>query len=163
MIVLVFGLPATGKSFFAEKFAEETGAVHLNTDIVREKLNFEGHYDEKTKQQVYNELFKQAKLEIKNGADVLLDGTFHKNKRRKQVLRMGVETNQEVFFVEMKADEKTVKKRLKKERKYSGADWEVYEKLRNKFEAPEQNYLVLHSDSMKMDEMIDQTKKYIHG
>jgi predicted kinase len=37
MIVLVYGLPGTGKTFFARHFAKETGAVHLNTDLVRGK------------------------------------------------------------------------------------------------------------------------------
>ncbi len=163
MIALVFGLPATGKSFFAKKFAEEIGAVHLNTDIVRGKLNFEGYYDEKTKQQVYNELFKQAKLEIKKGSDLILDGTFHKKKRRKQVERMGVETNQEVFFIEMKAGEGTIKNRLKKDRRYSEADWDVYEKLRDNYEPPAQDILELNSDEMKMEDMIALAKTNFYG
>lgn len=73
MIIMVFGLPGTGKTYFTEHFARKINAVHLNTDIVREKLNFKGYYDEKTKQQVYYELFKQAQMEFKQRADVIVD------------------------------------------------------------------------------------------
>ncbi len=162
MIVLVYGLPGTGKTFFARHFAKETGAVHLNTDIVREKLDARGHYDDKTKQQVYNELYKQVMRELNNNKDVVVDGTFHKNIRREQIKKMADEINKPVFFIEMKADEKTVKKRLKKTRKNSEADFEVYQNLEQEFEKEEEDHLELWSDDIKVENMINKVKQYIH-
>lgn len=161
MIILIFGLPGTGKTYFAEHLAKEENAVHLNTDIVREKLGFKGQYDEKTKQQVYNELFKQAKIELQKGADVIIDGTFHLKRRRKQVERMAVEMKQEIFFIKITADEKTAKKRVKNERKYSEAGEDVYEKLKSEFEPVERNFLELESE--KPRDMIQKAKTYIYG
>lgn len=162
MIVLVYGLPGTGKTFFARHFAQETGAVHLNTDIVREKLDARGHYDDKTKQQVYNELYKQVMRELNSNKDVVVDGTFHKNIRREQIKKMADEINKPVFFIEMKADEKTVKKRLKKTRKNSEADFEVYKNLEQEFEKEEEDHLELWSDDIKVENMINKVKQYIH-
>ena len=161
MIILVFGLPGAGKTYFSKQFAKETGAVHLNTDVVREKLGFKGEYDEKTKQQVYNELFKQAKIELQKGADLIIDGTFHQKRRRKQVERMAEEMNQEVYFIEIKADEKTAKKRVKKQRKYSEAGKDVYEELKSDFEPVERKCLELESE--KPHDMIQKAKKYMYG
>lgn len=161
MIILIFGLPGAGKTYFAEHLAKEESAVHLNTDIVREKLGFKGHYDEKTKQQVYNELFKQAKIELQKGADVIIDGTFHQKRRRKQVERMAEEMKQEIFFIKVETDEKTAKKRIKKERKYSEAGEDVYEKLKLEFEPVERDFLKLESE--KPREMIQKAKAYIYG
>lgn len=162
MIILVYGLPGTGKTYFAERLAEKLDAVHLNTDIVREKLQFKGHYDEKTKQQVYNELFKQAQMEFKNGADVIVDGTFHVSRRREQLEELAKEENEKIRFIEMKADEKKARKRLKKSRKHSEADADVYEIIRNDFEPLKNDKLELWSDREDIEEMINKAEKYIY-
>ncbi len=162
MIVLVYGLPGTGKTFFARHFAQETGAVHLNTDIVREKLNVKGQYDDKTKQQVYNELYKQVMRELNGNKDVIVDGTFHKNIRREQIKRMADEINKPVYFIEMKADEKTVKKRLKKTRKNSEADFEVYKNLEQEYENEEEDHLELWSNDTKIGDLVNKAKQYIY-
>jgi predicted kinase len=163
MIVLVYGLPGTGKTFFARHFAQETGAVHLNTDLVREKLDVKGQYDDKTKQQVYNELFKQVMRELNAKKDVIVDGTFHKKIRREQIKKIAGETNNRIYFIEIDADEKTVRKRLKKNRKYSEADFDVYQELREKFEKEEAPHIKLWSEKDNTEEMINQAKEYING
>lgn len=163
MIILVFGLPGTGKTYFAEHFAGKHKAVHLSTDIVREKLQFEGHYDEKTKQQVYNELFKQAQMEFKKGADVIVDGTFHVNRRREQLEKLAKEENKKVYYIEMKADMKTARKRLKKSRKHSEADPDVYETIKDEFEPLNKDCLELWSDKDDIEEMINKAENYING
>jgi|SRR6056297_1127923 len=163
MIILVFGLPGTGKTYFAERFAEKLDAVHLNTDIVREKLDFTGHYDEKTKQQVYNELFKQAQMEFKKGADVIVDGTFHLSRRREQLEKLSNEENKKIYYIEMKAEEKIARKRLKKSRKHSEANVDVYEMIKNEFEPLNKDCLELWSDNDDIDEMMNKAEKYIYG
>jgi predicted kinase len=163
MIILVLGLPGTGKTYFAEHLAKKLNAVHLNTDIVREKLNFKGHYDEKTKQQVYNELFKQAQMEFKTGADVIVDGTFHLSRRREQLEELSKEENKKIFYIEMKASEKTARKRLKKSRKHSEADIDVYETIKDEFEPLDKDCLELWSDREDIEEMIKKAEKYIYG
>lgn len=163
MIVLVYGLPGTGKTFFARHFAKESGAVHLNTDLVRGKLDAKGQYDDTTKQQVYNELFKQVMRELNAKNDVVVDGTFHKHIRREQLKKMAAENNEAIFFVEVKADEKTVKKRLKKSRKNTEADFDVYKALEQEFENEEADHLELWSNEDKIGEMVNKAKKYIYG
>lgn len=163
MIVLMFGLPGTGKTFISKKLAEETGAVHVNTDLIREKLGFTGHYDEKTKQQVYNELIKHVRLELKNGSDVIVDGTFHLENRRKHLMKIAQELGNEIHFIEMKAKEETVEKRLKKSRKHSEADFEVYQQIKDEFEKPEEKHLELWSDQEETKMLIKKVKEYIHG
>lgn len=162
MIILVFGLPGTGKTYFAEHLAEKLGVVHLNTDIVREKLHLKGSYDEKTKQQVYNELFKQVQMELKKGASLIVDGTFHLNRRREQLEKLSAEENNTMCCIEIKAEEKTVRRRLKKSRKHSEAGFDVYKTIKNDFEPPDIDYLELWSDKEDIEEMIIKAQKYIY-
>ena len=37
MILIIFGLPGTGKSYLSEQMAEKTEAVWLNTDKIRKE------------------------------------------------------------------------------------------------------------------------------
>lgn len=163
MVILVFGLPGTGKTTFAEKLAKEINAVHINTDIVREKLDFRGQYDEKTKQQVYNELFKQTQMEFRKGAHVVVDGTFHKERRREQLKKLTNEANRKIYFIEIKAKENIARKRLKQNRKQSEADLDVFEEINSKFEFSKGDHLELWSDKDDLREMIEKAKKYING
>jgi len=35
MIIIVFGLPGSGKSYFASKLAERINARYINSDVIR--------------------------------------------------------------------------------------------------------------------------------
>ena len=45
MLVLIVGLPGTGKTTFAVELAREIGGAHLNSDIIRTSLGQRGKYD----------------------------------------------------------------------------------------------------------------------
>lgn len=38
MLIIVTGLPGTGKTTFAEAFAQKGHFIHLNSDLIREAL-----------------------------------------------------------------------------------------------------------------------------
>lgn len=163
MVIMIYGLPGTGKTFFAQHLAEDIGAVHLNTDMVRDKLDVKGHYDDTTKQQVYNELYKQIMRELNNKKDVIVDGTFHKHIRREQVKKIAVEMDEPIYLIEIKVDEGIVKKRLRKRRRYSEADFNVYKQLEQQFEPEEDHHLELWSGEKNLDEMLVRAKQFING
>ena len=158
MIIIVFGLPGTGKSFFARHFAEETGADYLNTDIVRDEMDKQGQYDEKTNILIYEQLLRKMNPGALGGRDVIVDGTFQKESYREMFRRRSAWLNLDIIFIEMRASDETVKKRMEKERKYSEADYEVYLKIKNRFEAMAEEHTVMRSDMLSMDEMIKKTK-----
>ena len=129
MIILVFGLPGTGKSSFSKRLKSEMRAHYLSTDIIRDTINKNGNYDEISKQFVYDRLAEIAKTELSKGHDVIVDGTFHKYERRQMLMEIAKGTGHELFLIEIKASGQTVKKRIKKKRKYSDADYEIYKKI----------------------------------
>ncbi len=163
MIIVVFGLPGSGKTSFSRHLKKELNARHLNTDIIREEMNIKGLYDEKSKQEVYQRMITKAKEELDKGSDVILDGTFHKQARRQLVTGIAEKTGKNIFFIEIKALEESIIKRLKGKREHSEADFEVYEKIKKEFDSFESDHLILWSDSETPDKMLIKAKNYIHG
>ena len=53
MLLLVSGLPGTGKTFFAEHLSRQLNAEHLNTDKIRKQEIENRSYSEEKKQLVY--------------------------------------------------------------------------------------------------------------
>jgi len=163
MVILVFGLPGTGKSYFSRHLAKAIGVRYLNTDVVRDELEKRGRYDEQSKQLVYEELMKQLTEGLENGLDVLVDGTFHKAERRIQVKAAGQKCDCPVFLIELKAPEETVKKRLQNKRDYSESDFQVYQQIKQEWEPCPDDHLMMWSESREMHQMIQQAKRYIYG
>lgn len=162
MIVIVFGLPATGKSYFSRQLAGETGAAYLNTDIVRKELNLQGLYTAESKKRVYDRLMQQAGQKIREHQIVILDGTFQRKESRMRFREKALDWDQPVRFIEMKANDRTVMDRISGEREFSEADLKVYLQIKYSFEKMEESHLVLQSDALSLEEMIDKAKAYIY-
>ena len=56
MVVIVFGLPGSGKSYFASRLAKKLEADYISSDQVRKKLFTRPDYSEEGKKQVYKKL-----------------------------------------------------------------------------------------------------------
>ena len=57
MLIIICGLPGTGKTFIAKKLAPKINAEHLSTDRIRKELFPEPTYSEDEKNKVYVEMF----------------------------------------------------------------------------------------------------------
>ena len=159
MIIIIFGLPGTGKSYLAREFATRKGAAWLNTDIVRKEMGKQGQYDAETNSMVYEQLLKKTTEAAGSKDTVVVDGTFRKKHYRDMFKKEAGRLGQRVVFVEMKARDETVKDRMKNDRQYSEADYDVYLMIRDKFEEMKEEHPVIWSDNLGTDEMIKQLKE----
>lgn len=165
MIIIVFGLPGTGKSYLARRLADKTGTAWLNTDIVRKEMGKQGQYDAETNNEIYKQLLKSTSEAARENNDVVVDGTFRKKHYRDMFKNEAARLGEKVIFVEMKAADETVKERMKKDRRYSEAGYDEYMMIKDKFEDMKEEHPVLWSDSLGTDEMVEQLKdiKYEKG
>ena len=62
VLVIVFGLPGSGKSFFALQLAHMLKAKYINSDIVRMGALVKRTYSEKEKQVVYNNMMSKMTI-----------------------------------------------------------------------------------------------------
>lgn len=160
-LILVFGLPGTGKTTFAHALSDYLKAEHLNTDVIRDRLGKRSQYNEHTKEFIYDELLRSARFELDKGRGVILDGTFYKESLRKRFTELGSDYGLPVIWVEVCAGEKVIKERISVTRPYSEADFEVYKNIKEAFEPLGEASIQVHSDKEDVQEMIDKTLKQI--
>jgi predicted kinase len=163
MIILVAGLPGSGKSYFAERLSDKLDAVYINSDQVRAALQATGKYSFNDKLLVYKEMMLQATQAMERKRDVIVDATFYHHTMREMFLRLAAGYNVDVRVIEITADEGLIRQRLQKPRKYSEADYRVYEIVRDDFEGITMPHLTLQSTDNNLDEMLKQAKRYIES
>jgi predicted kinase len=162
MIIIVFGLPGSGKSYFASRLAETLKAIYINTDEERLKMFSARTYTDEEKMKVYNSILEKMKTAIQNKLNVVLDGTFYKESLRNKFEEAARKSNEKIIYMEVTADENTIKERLSKPRQYSEADYDVYLKLKASAEPLLKDHLVLVSSDDNIDSMIATATVYIN-
>lgn len=156
MVVVVLGLPGSGKSYFANRLAESIDAVYINSDRLRKELFPKRTYSELEKAKVYEVMLKRMDEAIDQRKNLVLDATFYKNKTREPLM---AKNRGEVFFIEIQADEDIIKERLKENRPYSEADLGVYQLIKQLWEPLEWPHLTLQSTNI--DAMLEKALQYL--
>lgn len=160
MVMVVTGLPGTGKTTFAAALAAATGAVHISSDKLRKGYHFQDHYDPGSKRGVYAALCEAIAAEVQRGREVIADATFSKSVFREMLLARITPLHVPVYFFLLCADEAVVRERTSHPRPDSQADFEVYQQLREEFQPLDQAYLPLDSSRLTLDEMVRKAIAY---
>jgi predicted kinase len=158
MIVIVFGLPGSGKSYFGSRLAEKIGAEYVNSDRVRKELFPKHTYSESEKAKVYDVLLNKLSEAIDQKKDLILDATFHKGATREVFIHMA---EGQLFFIEVQANERVIRERVRRSRPYSDADFPVYKRLKKEWEPLELPHLILESTDDNIDTMLQKALKYL--
>lgn len=161
MIIIVFGLPGSGKSYFAMKLAKKLQARYVNSDVIRNELFAVKEYSQEEKMKVYNEMIREMKKAIQQNANIILDATFYKKSIRNKFSEAVKEFGQSIIFIEVWADQKIIIERLSRKRQYSDADYSVHLFIKEVFEPMKREHLILHSTQENIGEMMDVALKYI--
>jgi len=160
MVIIVFGLPGSGKSFLAKRLADEIGAVHLSTDVVRNEMSPIKDYSLLGRKRVYDLMLNKAKDKINVGADVVLDGTFYLESLR-ELIKENLKKNTEIHYIEIVASEELIKKRTEETREDSDADFQVYMALKQAFEPMKEPHLRLISTDSNISQLMNEAMEYI--
>ncbi len=82
---MLYGFPGSGKTYFARQFAEDIGAVHLQSDKVRFELFENPRYDRQENEIVSHLMLYMAEEFLNAGLSVLYDGDANKQSLRRQI------------------------------------------------------------------------------
>lgn len=162
VLVMVMGLPGSGKSYFAKALAKEIEAVYLGSDEVRKEIGLMGSYQIDNKLSVYEEMSNRAKEINKSGRSLVLDGTFHLQHVRDLFIFLAKSLSWKLSIIHIKADETLISKRLSKPREDSEADMEVYLKIKSEFEPIQEAHLLIQSTDGALQKSVEKAIKYIH-
>ena len=160
-LVLVAGLPASGKTWFAAALAEKLNAVHVNSDALRTELGLRGSYDTSSKQAVYDAMLAKGDAALQAGQPVVVDSTFFREPLRQPWLDLAEKHSAPFFLIEIRAPEAVIFQRLQQKREDSEANWNVYQMLKENWELIRQPYLVLNSHVLKISEMVELAEQYL--
>ncbi|WP_439483785.1 AAA family ATPase [Cyclobacterium plantarum] len=163
MLLLVMGLPGSGKSYFANKLAAETSMIYLSSDQVRMEMGLRGQYSSHDRQKVYDEMAARAQKFLEAGKSVLVDATFQSNENRLTFQEIALKMGQSFICMRVWAEEDLIEKRLSKSREESDADFWVYQKLKRNFDPIIGNYLDIQSEDGKIAGMIQKAVKYLEN
>lgn len=163
MIIIVLGLPGSGKSFFGSRLAEKLKARYISSDEVRLEMKAKGKYTFEDKLLVYDEMIRQADQALKENETIVVDGSFYRHEMRNLFISLAEIHHSQIRFIEITAHEETIKERLKKPRRESEANFEVYQLIKKQFEALDMPRLEIQSDNNNIDEMLLSALNYLRN
>ena len=100
MLIILTGLPGTGKSTVAAALGRELGARVLSTDRIRAEKPARRPFAPAEKGGVYARMFERAARRLAAGERVILDGTFYLERLRRAGAAAGLAAKVPVFVVE---------------------------------------------------------------
>jgi predicted kinase len=146
-MVLVGGLPGTGKSTLARALADLAGFSVIRSDVVRKELIADSRkrttraplddefYTAEWNERTYQECLRRAEAILFEGGRVLIDASFHDESRRQLFLAAARRWGVPACLILCQADPDVVRDRLASRRSdASDADWAVHAGMLNRWD-----------------------------
>jgi hypothetical protein len=144
MLVLVCGLPGSGKSTVAAAVNERLSGELLRTDEIRKALFDKPDYTKEEKEFVYDQIEKLVEIWLMRGKSVVIDGTFYRKALRKRFIDISKGLKVPIKIVECVCGENVVEKRMGCRRgDPSDADFCVYKKVKSQWEPIKEKHITV--------------------
>ncbi|MGH8013613.1 MAG: AAA family ATPase [Candidatus Binataceae bacterium] len=166
-VLAICGLSGTGKSTLAAALSNRLALAVISSDRIRKTLTGSetpevgeygrGLYSEDFNRRTYDEMIAQARRWLSAGESVILDATFRHKEERGAVMELATNLGARVLFVECRAEEGEIIRRLdERERRGGGlsdANAAIYLRQRRDFDpfdelAPDAHVLADTSDEI---------------
>ena len=137
-LVVLVGLPASGKSRVAGELRKRTGAVVFESDALRRFLFPQRTYSARESQQLFAAIHAAIDELLSEGATVVLDATNLAEAERAPLRDMAARWDARLVFVRVTAPDSLIRRRLANRSvddiDGSEADDRVYERMRSRVE-----------------------------
>lgn len=102
-LIVMVGIPGSGKSFIAKKIAIQENATIVSSDEIRERLFGDARIQGKAKL-VFKELYETVNKLLSEGKSVIIDATNIKRDRRMTLLEKHKDVYKECYYVDTPLD-----------------------------------------------------------
>ncbi len=120
-LIVVSGLPATGKSYFSSRLAERLPVVILESDVLRKTLFSSPSYSFKESSQLFRAIHLLVERLLKRGISLILDATNLSERYREYLLSIGDRLDVKLVLVYVEAPPEVVRERLESRLENSGS------------------------------------------
>jgi len=135
VLVMLSGLPGSGKTYFSRQLAKSISITLLESDFIRKTLVPQPVYTGAENARVFRTSYALAEELLTKGMPVLFDATNLVRRNRKRLYKIATTTKAKLIILEMSAPEQVIVQRLGQRieelspRNYSDADISVYRRL----------------------------------
>ena len=135
VLILLSGLPGSGKTTFANALAQRLPLVHVESDAIRRGIAARPSYSRLESGLVFARVEAEVRAALASGCVALQDATNLTNRDRRRFLRVAEDLGARLIAVRLVAPEATIRERLAKPRDgHSQAGIEIYERMRPRLE-----------------------------
>jgi len=148
-LIVVSGLPGTGKSFFCHKLVERLPFLILSSDASRKVLFPSPQYKESENKRLFSAYHALIEELLRKGIPVIFDATNLLERHREYLYRAAKRAEAKLILVCVEAPSEVVRQRLLAREKAdvlqddSEADWDVYNKMKPRRERISRNHFVV--------------------
>lgn len=167
-LVVISGLPGTGKSFFCHKLAERLSFLILASDTLRKILFPSPQYKEDENKRLFSACHVLIEELLKNGIPVIFDATNLLEHQREYLYRAAERAKAQLILVWVEAPAEVVRQRLLTRQESavprydSEAGWEVYNKMKPRRQKISRNHFVVNTSQNTIaviDKIVRATKR----
>jgi len=167
-LIVVSGLPGTGKSFFCHKLAERLSFPILASDSLRKILFPSPQYKESENKRLFSACHALIEELLNKGIPVIFDATNLLEHHREYYYRAAERAGAKLILVQVEAPTEVVRQRLLAREKAampqydSEAGWEEYNKMKPRRQRISRNHLVVDTSqdiTGAIDKIVRATRK----
>jgi len=133
-LIVVSGLPGTGKTYFCNRLAERLPSVVLESDVLRKALFSPPVYSAKESSQLFRAIHRLIERLLVKGIPVILDATNLSERNREYLYSIADRLDVKLVLVRVEAPPEIVRQRLEARREKSDnnsdADWAIYRRMK---------------------------------
>jgi hypothetical protein len=166
-LIVVSGLPGTGKSHFCRKLAERIDLVILESDSLRRQLFPTPSYSKEESTELFRACHRLIEELLRKGISIALDATNLEEHNREPLYHIADQSGARLIIVRMEAPPEVVQQRLERRSRrkdqldHSEADWNVYSKMRSTVDKIGRNHFAVDS-SKDIAPVIDKIARLVN-
>ena len=153
VMVVISGLPGSGKSYFSRRLVSQVPLLVLESDTLRKVLFPNPSYTSTESARLFRASHALIDDLLRQGTSILLDATNLVEGHRERLYHIADQVGVKLILIYLKAPPGVVYERLKGRSEgvdpedKSSADWQVYQRMYSTAEAIKRNHFVVDTSS----------------